>query len=61
MHRRTFLSASAGAALAFGGGFWRSVLADTTVAGSGPYGPPGGFDVNGIGLPRRFRSRVIEP
>lgn len=59
MHRRTFLSASAGAALTFGSGFWRSVLAEPTVAGLGPYGPPGVPDVNGIRLPAGFRSRVL--
>lgn len=56
---QTFLSASAGAALAFGSGFWRSVFADPAVAGTGPYGSLGTFDANGIRLPTGFRSRVI--
>ena len=55
---RAAASPSAGATLAFGTGFWRSVLADTTVAGPGPYGPPAGVDANGIRVPDAFRSRV---
>jgi uncharacterized protein len=59
MHRRTFLSASAGAALALGTGFWRAAFSQPALPGAGPYGGLGTPDANGIRLPDGFRSRVI--
>lgn len=57
--RRWFLvSATAAAGLAAAGpAVWRPSLA--LERGSGPYGPLGAPDANGIRLPRGFRSRIV--
>ncbi|WKU08062.1 alkaline phosphatase PhoX [Micromonospora sp. HUAS LYJ1] len=61
MDRRTVLRATvAGGAAAFAGSLW-SGLASAAPAqpGTGPYGPLGGADGNGIQLPAGFTSRVV--
>jgi secreted PhoX family phosphatase len=61
LERRDFLRSglvTIGAALA-GPAIWRSALAAPAQPGSGPYGPLGPPDENGLRLPEGFRSRVV--
>ncbi|WP_084269936.1 alkaline phosphatase PhoX [Patulibacter minatonensis] len=62
--RRSLLKGAAAAALAagFGPAFWRTqtaAAAAVTKAVTGPYGPLGAPDANGLRLPAGFRSRVV--
>ncbi|CAL9569932.1 alkaline phosphatase PhoX [Streptomyces sp. Tu 3180] len=62
MERRTFLRATAvgGSSAVFGGTLWRgAAYAAPARPGTGPYGPLGAADANGIRLPAGFTSRVI--
>ncbi|MFI9641018.1 alkaline phosphatase PhoX [Micromonospora sp. NPDC051925] len=61
MDRRTVLRATvAGGAAAFAGSLWSGVaLAAPAQPGTGPYGPLGTADGNGLQLPAGFTSRVI--
>lgn len=61
MDRRTVLRATvAGGAAAFAGSLWSGVAsAAPAQPGTGPYGPPGSADGNGIQLPAGFTSRVV--
>jgi hypothetical protein len=62
LNRRAFLRAglSTAGALALGPSFLeRAFGAEDVRVGSGPYGPLGPFDGNGIALPAGFRSREI--
>ncbi|GAB2612202.1 DUF839 domain-containing protein [Streptomyces capparidis] len=62
MERRTFLRGAVigTSAAAFGGSLWRgAAFADPAQPGTGPYGPLGAADANGIQLPNGFTSRVI--
>ncbi|MFF5175066.1 alkaline phosphatase PhoX [Micromonospora sp. NPDC000089] len=61
MDRRTVLRATvAGGAAAFAGSLWSgAALAAPAQPGTGPYGPLGAADANGIQLPAGFTSRVI--
>lgn len=62
INRRTLLRTGVAAAgvLALGPGYWRTALAAEPAApGTGPYGPLGPEDANGLRLPAGFRSRVI--
>lgn len=63
MDRRTILRTSVlGGAAALCGGLWSSAaLAVAAQPGTGPYGPVGAADGNGIQLPAGFTSRVITP
>lgn len=62
--RRRLLQGAAAAALAagFGPAFWRTqtaAAASVTKAVTGPYGPLGDPDQNGLRLPKGFSSRVV--
>ncbi|WP_420117983.1 alkaline phosphatase PhoX [Micromonospora sp.] len=61
MDRRTVLRATvAGGAAAFAGSLWSGVAsAAPAQPGTGPYGPLGSADGNGIQLPAGFTSRVV--
>jgi secreted PhoX family phosphatase len=62
VERRTFLRAAVvgGSSAAFGGTLWRgAAYAAPAQPGTGPYGPLGAPDANGIRLPSGFTSRVI--
>ncbi len=62
LRRRDFIRTSALSAgtLAFGPAFWRTALAQAPATpGTGPYGPLGPTDANGLALPAGFSSRVI--
>ncbi|MFB9347073.1 alkaline phosphatase PhoX [Streptomyces heliomycini] len=62
MERRTFLRATAvgGTSSVLGGTLWRgAAYAAPAQPGSGPYGPLGAADANGISLPAGFTSRVV--
>ncbi|WFE94402.1 alkaline phosphatase PhoX [Micromonospora sp. WMMD987] len=61
MDRRTVLRATVtGGAAAFAGSLWSGVaLAAPAQPGTGPYGPLGTADGNGLQLPAGFTSRVI--
>ncbi|MEU3298809.1 alkaline phosphatase PhoX [Streptomyces sp. NPDC006678] len=62
MERRNFLRGAVigTSAAAFGGSLWRGAAhADPAQPGTGPYGPLGAADANGIELPGGFTSRVI--
>jgi hypothetical protein len=62
MRRRRFLQLATGSAgaLTLGSGFWSRLLAaELAVSGTGPYGPLGAPDANGIRLPQGFTSRMI--
>ncbi|MDH2393628.1 DUF839 domain-containing protein [Streptomyces sp. HNM0663] len=62
MERRSFLRGAVigASAAAFGGTLWRgAALADPAQPGTGPYGPLGPSDANGIRLPEGFTSRVV--
>ncbi|GAA2524054.1 MULTISPECIES: alkaline phosphatase PhoX [Streptomyces] len=62
MERRTFLRATAvgGTSAVLGGTLWRGAAhAAPAQPGTGPYGPLGAPDANGIRLPAGFTSRVI--
>ncbi|WP_329013819.1 PhoX family protein [Micromonospora rifamycinica] len=61
MDRRTVLRATvAGGAAAFAGSLWSgAALAAPAQPGTGPYGPLGSADGNGLQLPAGFTSRVI--
>ncbi len=59
LSRRSFLTATAGAAGALlAGDGWRGVLAEPARRGTG-YGPLAGPDANGLMLPAGFTSRVV--
>lgn len=62
MERRTFLRTAAvgGSSAVLGGTLWRGAAhAAPAQPGTGPYGPLGAADANGIRLPAGFTSRVI--
>ncbi|MEU0737995.1 alkaline phosphatase PhoX [Streptomyces sp. NPDC006134] len=62
MERRTLLRAVAlgGSSAALGGTLWRgAAYAAPAQPGTGPYGPLGAPDANGIRLPSGFTSRVV--
>ncbi|MDO0915144.1 DUF839 domain-containing protein [Streptomyces sp. DT2A-34] len=62
MERRNLLRAAVlgGSAAVFGGTLWRgAAYAAPAQPGTGPYGPLGSPDANGIRLPSGFTSRVI--
>ncbi|SCF08472.1 alkaline phosphatase PhoX [Micromonospora mirobrigensis] len=60
MHRRTVLRATVAGAAAFSGSLWAgAALAVPAQPGTGPYGPLGSADANGIQLPAGFASRVV--
>ncbi|MER7898027.1 alkaline phosphatase PhoX [Streptomyces sp. NPDC096046] len=62
MERRSLLRAAVlgGTSAALGGTLWRgAAYAAPAQPGTGPYGPPGSPDANGIRLPGGFTSRVI--
>ncbi|MFJ4356706.1 alkaline phosphatase PhoX [Streptomyces massasporeus] len=62
MERRSLLRAAVlgGTSAALGGTLWRgAAYAAPAQPGTGPYGPPGSPDTNGIRLPAGFTSRVI--
>lgn len=60
MNRRRFLAtAGAGAAAAFGAGFWDRALSQTAQPGTSPYGPLRAPDANGLMLPEGFTSRIV--
>ncbi|MFH9987041.1 alkaline phosphatase PhoX [Streptomyces luteogriseus] len=62
MERRSLLRAAVlgGTSAALGGTLWRgAAYAAPAQPGTGPYGPPGSPDANGIRLPAGFTSRVI--
>ncbi|MET9392094.1 alkaline phosphatase PhoX [Streptomyces sp. NPDC006624] len=62
MERRSLLRAAVlgGASAALGGTLWRgAAYAAPAQPGTGPYGPLGSPDANGIRLPAGFTSRVI--
>ncbi|AXE85733.1 alkaline phosphatase PhoX [Streptomyces sp. Go-475] len=62
MERRSLLRAAVlgGASAALGGTLWRgAAYAAPAQPGTGPYGPLGSPDANGIRLPSGFTSRVI--
>ncbi|MFC0006876.1 alkaline phosphatase PhoX [Micromonospora siamensis] len=60
MHRRTVLRATVAGAAAFSGSLWAgAALAAPAQPGTGPYGPLGSADANGIQLPAGFTSRVV--
>jgi hypothetical protein len=62
VERRTFLRTTVigGSAAVFGGTLWRdAAYAAPAQPGTGPYGPLGSPDANGIRLPSGFTSRVI--
>ncbi|MBO4162905.1 alkaline phosphatase PhoX [Micromonospora antibiotica] len=61
MDRRTVLRATvAGGAAAFAGSLWSGAAsAAPAQPGTGPYGPLGSADGNGIQLPAGFTSRVV--
>jgi secreted PhoX family phosphatase len=59
--RREFLQtgAAAAGAVALGGEFWKEALAATVRPSTGPYGPPGLPDANGIAVPEGFKVRMV--
>ena len=59
--RRSFLRAGALAsgALALGPGFWQRAVASAATVTTGPYGPLGPPDANGVRLPAGFKARVV--
>lgn len=62
LNRRAFIRAglSSAGALALGPAFFeRAFAAGPVTVGTGPYGPIGSFDSNGIALPAGFTSREI--
>ncbi|MEV5429015.1 alkaline phosphatase PhoX [Streptomyces sp. NPDC052701] len=62
MERRTFLRAAAvgGSSAVFGGTLWRgAAYAAPAQPGTGPYGPLGAPDANGLRLPAGFTGRVV--
>ncbi|CAL9416762.1 hypothetical protein SUDANB58_01762 [Streptomyces sp. enrichment culture] len=62
MERRTLLRAAAlgGSSAALGGTLWRgAAYAAPAQPGTGPYGPLGAPDANGVRLPGGFTSRVV--
>ncbi|WP_030239550.1 MULTISPECIES: alkaline phosphatase PhoX [unclassified Streptomyces] len=62
MHRRNLLRAAVlgGTSAALGGTLWRGAAhAAPAQPGTGPYGPLGSPDANGVRLPSGFTSRVI--
>jgi hypothetical protein len=62
VERRTLLRAAAlgGSSAALGGTLWRgAAYAAPAQPGTGPYGPLGAPDANGIRLPGGFTSRVV--
>lgn len=64
MDRRTFLKTglvATAATTSLGASLWRHAFAShpAPVIGTGPYGPLGAADVNGIRLPSGFTSRVL--
>ncbi|MFY1633486.1 alkaline phosphatase PhoX [Solwaraspora sp. WMMB335] len=61
MDRRTLLRTSvvAAGAVTFSGSLWTGAFAAPAQPGTGPYGPLGSPDANGIALPGGFTSRIV--
>ena len=59
MHRRDFLKVTVLGGVAFSVGSSLPRLLSASAAGSGPYGPLGAADANGLQLPAGFESRVV--